>query len=196
MRLAISNTVITIDGTPVVLRPSLRAAYRLEAKHGFKAVFAGVIAGNLSIMADVIELAADYPSTLPCLFREIEQSGIIRLDVLKLPLLNFLSDLLGMDAPAEEKASDQPSRNDAPRLTLAEHFESLFEIGTGWLGWTPADTWAASPAEIEAAYAGRVKLLKTIFGSGEAQPEAKPATLDDKIRMTMAALGAKRVEPV
>lgn len=191
-----SETVVTIDGAAVTLRPSLRAAYRLEAKHGFKAVFAGVIGGNLSIMADVIELAANYPSTLPGLLRDIEERGIIRLEVLKLPLLNFVSELVGMDAPAEEENKAKPLRNEAPRLTLSEHFESLFEIGTGWLGWTPTDTWAASPAEIQAAYAGRVKLLQTIFGSGEAQPKAKPASLDDKIRMTMSALGAKKAEPV
>jgi hypothetical protein len=73
--------------------------------------------------------------------------------------------------------------------------ENLFEIGTGWLSWTPEQTWNASPAEIVAAHKGRLALLKGIFGSkeketGEKQPDFER---DPDAKIKLQALKAKSV---
>ncbi|MDF1598296.1 hypothetical protein PZ895_00720, partial [Mesorhizobium sp. YIM 152430] len=75
-------------------------------------------------------------------------------------LFAFIGALIGRDdsdhAPAGEKT-----------ITFEEHFTGLFEIGTGWLGWSPETTWSATPGEIIAAQRGLIAKLKAIHGSAD-----------------------------
>lgn len=52
-------------------------------------------------------------------------------------------------------------------MTWQEALAELDRIGTGWFGWTPAETWHATPSEIVEAFKGRIALLKAQNGSGE-----------------------------
>lgn len=194
MRLT-ADITLTIDGRTVTLRPSLAAAYRLEAKHGFPAIADGIVGGNLSIIQDMIAEAGDYPGAVNALLAEIEENGVVRLQMLEQPLLDLLAALAGYeDDQPDQKAPAKPAPKAKP-ITYKEHFERLFEIGTGWLGWSAADTWAASPAEILAGQKGRVDMLNAIFGGKNSEAEKrKNLSLSDKIKLTMAGLGARVVK--
>jgi len=46
----------------------------------------------------------------------------------------------------------------------------------GWLGWTEQETLNTSMPMIEAAYRGKIKMLKAIHGPGETPKEMKGRT--------------------
>ena len=76
------------------------------------------------------------------------------------PIVELTGGLSGYDPDRVVKAGQDKSSD-----TFASLFRSLFRMGTGWLGWTPEETWNASPLEIMEARAGRLDMLKAIFGS-------------------------------
>lgn len=67
-------------------------------------------------------------------------------------------------------------------MSQAEYHAWLFQVATGWLGWSPAETFAATIPEILLAHRGRSDLLAAIFGKPKAdeQPrrwrDVKPGT--------------------
>jgi hypothetical protein len=190
-----ADITVTIDGASVRLRPSLGAAIRLEARHGFPAIVNGIVGGDLSIFRDVIREAGDQPGAVLDVLDRIHEIGLVRLDVLKPALLDLVAAMAGYDGDEPEQPAKKSKAKQKPTkpVTHAEHFAKLYSIGTGWLGWTPAATWAATPAEIMTAQEGRIEMLNAIF-SGKKSKEADRAnmSLSDKIRLTMSALGAKR----
>ena len=158
MRLA-AHTAIKIDGVAATLRPTLRAAYLLEQKHGFQALLHAVDDCDLTVISDIVEYSATSATTLPALLTSIEQNGAICLYWLKPALTSFIASLIGAD--------DEDASTEGEKMTFAAFYERLFAIGTGWLGWTPEATWNATPAEILAAHAGRIELLQAMFGSAD-----------------------------
>ncbi|MCO5159822.1 MAG: hypothetical protein M9939_01690 [Mesorhizobium sp.] len=192
-RLAPDPVVVHLDGDAVVLRPTLRAAYRLNRRDGgFPALSQGVLDGDMGALADVIEEGAGRPTAIADLLKDVAINGVERLAELREPLLEYLAQLLGLD---DAKPTDQPADTNAPTMSRTEYLERLFQIGTGNLGWTPADTWAASPAEIEAAFKGRCDLLRSIFGGGDDQARAEnKVPMSKRVAATMKALGAKVVK--
>lgn len=60
-------------------------------------------------------------------------------------------------------------------MTWAEVFAELYEIGAGWIGWTPAQTLDATPTEITAALTGFIAMQRAIHGS-EDEAETAPDT--------------------
>jgi hypothetical protein len=63
-------------------------------------------------------------------------------------------------------------------VTHAEYHDWLLEIGMGWLGWTYDQTLDTPMPAIEAAYKGRIAMLKAIFGGDDAPAENPPLTPD------------------
>lgn len=190
------DIVIKVDGEAVTLRPSLRAACRLEREHGFPAIFDGITNGRVVILATVIREAGAFPAALLNLLAMIEQDGAPALDVFKAPLLTLVAAMIGIEDDTNKKKPGKARGKPGKGMTFADYFQHLFEIGTGWLGWTPAETWSATPAEIVAAHKGRVDMLRAIFGGNDAQAESrKSMSLSDKVNATMTALGAKVVKP-
>ncbi|WP_421695472.1 hypothetical protein [Aestuariivirga sp.] len=84
------------------------------------------------------------------------------LDYISGQLLAFIFTMCGGDDDAPD---DDASPSSHRPLPLAEFYAKLYRIGTGWLGWTPADTWHSTPTEIVEAYRGRTELLQAIFGA-------------------------------
>jgi hypothetical protein len=161
------DITIMIGGEEIILRPRLRFAMRLERRDGsFAAIMREVAEGSLSAACEIIY--PHYPHVdLPAL---VLDAGLSELTA---PLIAYVGRCTGIepdDAPSEGKAKGKP-------VTIAEHLTGLYRIGTGWLGWTPAQTLDATPEEIAEAYRGRLDMLKAIFGGSEAEPEA-PATPD------------------
>ena len=48
--------------------------------------------------------------------------------------------------------ADQDQANSEPRngetMPFGEYYKRLFQLGTGWLGWSPSVTWQSTPSEI------------------------------------------------
>jgi len=186
MRLAAEPITITINGASATLRPSLRAAHHLERKHGFPKLIEGIRQSDVTLIAEVIRYGADNDTVLPALLRQIDNHGAFNTERLKPFLYEFIMALIGAD---ETSSDDEGSGN---RITFAELFTSLFEIGTGWLGWTPTATWDATPGEILAAHRGLVAKLRAINGQSDSSDDAASDLLnlpsDDEVKEGIAKL--------
>ena len=154
MRLAIDEITLALSpGVTVILRPSLRAAFRLNEKYdGFQSLYLAIREGNLTAINDLIDAAQTghrhrQPTIAELLAPEVVDQ-----------FLAFIPVLCG----ATDKGDDGPQSGEP--LSFEEYFTQLYQIGTGWLGWTPDATWAATPAEIINAKEGRVQMLAAIFG--------------------------------
>lgn len=179
MRLA-ADITIELAGETIHLRPTLRAALRLSRRPGGFAALAEQMADqSLTAMCEVL---ADHV--------HMDRLGIARANVwdarhdLPVPLLAYIAALVGADDETAAK------RSDASRMTFADYFQKLFVLGTGWLGWSPEQTWNATPAEIVTAYEGRLEMLAAIFGDGK-QKQASGTNSElpwgDKFRLFAAS---------
>lgn len=166
MTLAARNITVEIGGEAIRLRSTLRAAMRLEAEHGFDNLFRLLSQGSMTATTAIL---AEHVHSVPALTVA---------DVIGLApkLADHLAQML--DTGPQPKGKGKPS---GKPVTLAEQFEHLYRLGTGHLGWTPADTWASSPAEILAAHSGRVDLIeqiiRAVWGTGEtddAEAQSEP----------------------
>jgi hypothetical protein len=164
-------------GHVVILRPSLRAASLLERLHdGWPALLRKVEEFDTSTITAIIRAAASDRSAAEALLATFSTRPIAELHkTLSGPLSALLMGLLEID-DTDDTRDDKPAPASAP-LPWAKAYTQLFEIGTGWLGWTPAETWAATPAEISAAMKGHVAKLKAMHGGtdDEAPAHARPA---------------------
>jgi len=186
MFLAEEEITLALDGERIHLRPSLRAAARLERRHGgFPAVLRALDEASVTVIADLIRECAMAPTNAPDL---LVTPGLgWRLTPLVPALQVLVLGLMGFDPDTDD---DPAGVSDADaRITFAEVHGRLYRLATGWLGWTPAQTWAASPGEIRQAYEGRLDLLRAVFGSGEETGKPKSAaSLDDKFTALMGHL--------
>lgn len=180
MKLAEDEITIRIGRDTVVLRPTLRAALRLERRHGgFDHLLRAVADGNLGVMADLIRESATDRSDIPGILENVGEFALRgSMEPLTAPLLNHVFKLAGVDS--DNTQDEAEPKTSTPRVSFAEHFAKLFAIATGWLGWTPEQAWSATPAEIIAAYHGRLDMLGAIFGTemtddGEPDGEAVKA---------------------
>jgi hypothetical protein len=191
MRLADDEITIRLKGEEIRLRPTLRAAYRLERRYsGFDKLIRAVADGNLAAMADVIGESSKRSSSLLDILERLGttplQSGI---EVLTSPIISHVFALAGVDPKAK------PESPGGARITFAEFHERLFAIATGWLGWTPDTAWNATPAEILAAHGGRFDMLKAIFGSPKKDDKPQDGPIvhtEEEIQESLAFLRTLR----
>lgn len=179
MRLA-DELTCTIGGEVIVLRPSLRNAIRLERRSGsFAGVAAKIMEGSLETACAIIR------DNAAILF--LEHRVLDALPSLKEPMLQYVAACAGLDAT--ERTSGGGKGNSVP---FKDYLESLYRIGTGWLGWPPSVTLDATPAEITEAYKGRVDFLRAVFGASEDAP--KPGDLGDKFKAVLSGLNTTKVK--
>lgn len=165
MRLGADAISIELAGEAFELRPSLRAGLRLVRRHGLPALAVAARDFNVTVIMDVLREAAIKPALL---LAEIAAIGLVTVrHRLTGPLAQFALAIAGIDpdeAEAPVPAAGKP-------MTHEGFFIRLFEIATGWLGWSPEEAWNATPAEIIAAQSGRTDLitdvLKAVFGTSE-----------------------------
>lgn len=68
-------------------------------------------------------------------------------------------------------------------MPLREYFQSLYRYATGWLGWSPADTWTASPTEIEAAFTAHIdRLVMMAPGASETETDQPDNYTPERLR--------------
>lgn len=166
MRLAADEITIRIGHEMIHLRPTLRAALRLERRHGgFDTIIRAVADSNVIVMSDVIQESTGGTIALARIITSIVQPDLkTGTERVKGPLAAHVLALAGFDP----EAPSTPERaTGATRMTFADRHAQLYRMATGWLGWTPETAWQSTPAEIIEAHRGRVELLKAIFGGKE-----------------------------
>jgi len=187
MQLAADPITIEIAGEAYELRPTLRAATRLARRHrNFAAIYKAILADHVSIIAEVIREGTDAAEAVSLFLVEHEIPNLrAKLDGLKLQLLRYVLALAGHDG---NHAS--PTADAGKPMSFAEYHAELFRIGTGWLGWTPDETWNATPAEIIEARAGRMDMLRAIYGRAEDDAGSAPQLDAEFDRVGFEALKA------
>ncbi|MCA6124560.1 phage tail assembly chaperone [Bradyrhizobium sp. WSM 1704] len=184
MRLANDEIVVVLPSGTIRLRPTLRAAFRLERDYGgFQKLSENIAAWRLSTITDVIRLGAVNPTAAELM---IAYETLEAIEALREPLLRFVMLLAGVD--------DNQSGTKATRTPMSydQYFSKLFRLATGWLGWTPDQAWNATPAEITEAYNGRMEMLSAIFGNGK-ETDDNTVTDISSARDRLNALGDQAV---
>lgn len=160
-RPAYEEVTIAHGGNTVSLRPSLRAAATLEARHGFPALFRALDDFNLTIISEIILSAS--------VIRQ-DAAAFLSRHVGK-PLFPFflavrqpLAELLDMFRPAPDPKAKHATGKPVP---WPDFYQALYTQATGFLGWTPETAWNATPTEIDRAYAAHIDKLKAIHGSAD-----------------------------
>lgn len=69
-------------------------------------------------------------------------------------------------ADVDDEPSDAQSGSGEP-ITFEQLYRRLYRLGTGWLQWSPEQTWNATPKEIIEAYRGQTEMLRAIYGSAD-----------------------------
>jgi hypothetical protein len=151
---------------PVELYPSLRAA--LFCNYEFDRVLSEVSEGRLSTIAELLRIGSrtDLQDIL---------DGV--------PLSKVLPSLIDgcgeyILALADTGNPGKGGKQGGKPLTFAEFHKQLFQIATGWLGWSPGQAWDATPFEILTAYEGHIEKLKAIHGSS-AEEEWTPESAEE-----------------
>lgn len=181
MRLAQEEIIIMHAGNPVRMRPSLRAACILETRYGLMKVAAGIGECNLQIIETLIaETAVDPIAARRLLVATVDATGIRQLQHLASPLFDILFACYGIgDDPAEGYQAERKEQA-GKYVSVIEALATLYQIATGWLGWTPDQALAASPAQITEAHKGFVAKQRALSGipdDAEQIPQYDPRNL-------------------
>jgi hypothetical protein len=167
-RRAYEEVTIAHGDHAVTLRPSLRAATILEERYGLPTLFRALNEFNLTIISEIIRV---------CAVKQADAAAFLSL-LRGRPLYPFflsvlapLTELVSMLTPAPDpKAKPSTGRP----MTWLEIFAALYDRATGWLGWTPEQTWSATPTEIDRTYRAHVEKLKALNGINADDKEHRP----------------------
>ncbi|MCE7029539.1 phage tail assembly chaperone [Jiella avicenniae] len=180
-RLAEERIRIKLGDTVVELVPTLRAALCLARRYGtYGALIDKLAEGSTTAFADAIEAGAGIAGAGDLIHAQADSDGYFAVIArLAPPLIDFVISLAGpmSDDKGDDRTTGEP-------ITFAEHHEQLFEFATGWLRWTPAEAWAATPAEIKTAKRGHEAMLRWLYGGEEAQTQKTKGkgAISDRIR--------------
>lgn len=152
-------------GITVRLRASLRAALRLERLHdGFPGLLHKLDEFDTSTIRAVIRAAATDQKDADALLAAVRTLPLRPFHhACAGPVLALCASFL---APIHHDSGTAPAQTgNAEARPWAEVFAEMYQIATGWLGWTPSEAWQATPAEIAQAFEGHIGKLKAIHGA-------------------------------
>lgn len=186
-RLAYEEFRIEVDGEEIILRPTLRAASLILTRHDLTSLFRSLLETNVGTIADLIRVGSGQ--RLPHLhyalvanLHDLHERGPI-VETLKA----YLVALVNVGADDENAKRTKPTKRSKSKpndLKPDEFIGTLFAMGSGVLGWSPEQTWSATPSEIAAAHDARISLigdfLKVVVGGGD----DKPIEGEDRLNMT------------
>lgn len=171
-RLATDQVDIVIGNAgPVTLRPSLRAAIRLDRLHGIDTLGEAILAGNLGVIRSIIHEAADDDPTDLFVAMEYEPLGKV-FAALAVPLLTFVMLLMGADpddTPAAPAGKASSASSSTP-FAWSRFYERLYGHAVAAFHWTPETTLDSTPAEIMIA----LDALKHTHAVAEAMAKGEP----------------------
>jgi hypothetical protein len=178
-RLAHDEITLAHGGNTVRLRPSLRAAARLERLHdGFENLFQRVDEFHLGTIRQIITIAAtDRQDATAFLYAVASQPLKTIMATTHGPVIELCRALT--------LASDNSNRSDktpSKPMPWPEAYRELYRTATGWLHWTPDTAWSATPTEINEAFASHVAMLRAIHGTPEKEAkELDPAQAEGNV---------------
>ncbi|WJR76007.1 hypothetical protein [Bradyrhizobium sp. NP1] len=179
MQLAAERFYLKLGSEVFTLRPTLRAAFFLNQKYdGFHNLSRYIAEGSLTTASDLITETVTEKAAWAS-YALTDNSIVLDLMAARDQLLEFVLILMGAKQPDHAPADAKP-------ITFEEYHTKLYQIATGWLGWTPVVAWDATPAEIINAHQGRLEMLKAIFGGRRDDTE----TIDVKDADARAELNA------
>ncbi|MGL9618309.1 hypothetical protein QRQ56_09930 [Bradyrhizobium sp. U531] len=191
MRLAANTFALQLGDRSFDLKPSLRSAFILYERYdGFHNLSRQLADGSLTAALDII--SATIVNARAWGEYALPANGAVLRDLWGATgdLIEFVMLLAGADDKPSGKADT------GKPIPFDEYFTQLFQIGTGWLGWTPDDTWEATASEIINAQKGRMDMLKALFGSKEQAADTSDlgsikADLNAIGDLTVHSLGAR-----
>ncbi|MDH6265638.1 hypothetical protein M2360_001028 [Rhizobium sp. SG_E_25_P2] len=183
IRLAKSPITLQAGGITAILKPSLRAGFLMAERWTLAELDKGIAELDFPMICGIAALGADDPVKALRIFAlEVsDRKAIPRLQVHIPAIREFVSRSLGLvtDEPTQPRA-DATAQTTQPNLI--EELTELFEFATGVLHWTPADTWAATPAEIIAAQRGHLAYMKQLHGAGTDKPTQSETYTTDRLK--------------
>lgn len=178
-----SEITLAHDGNVVRLVATLRAATTLEQlEGGFPAVLRRIEEMHTATIRAVIEAGATSLDAAQAFLSALVDVPLATLRRITLPAC--LALLGAVMTPDMGQADTAPATHTAKPITWAALYSELFGIGTGWLGWSPAETWAATLPEIVAAFDAHAAKLRAIHGG-----EETPSGPSEEQRQANAAAG-------
>ena len=164
-------------GHVVLLRPSLRAAMTLERLYGgWSGFLLRFDQFHLTTVQALILASADSSRAAEALLSSLGGEAIKTVKAsLEGPCVALLSMFLATNSERGGQGA-RAAKQSGEALSWSDAYAELFQIGTGWLGWTPKETWAATPTEITDAFTGKIAMLKAIHGSADEEEPAQAQT--------------------
>ncbi len=170
----------------VRLVPTLRAATILEQSDGgFPAVLRRIEDLHTDTIRAVVMAGASSRTAADAFLTALGDLPLSKLRTVATgPCLALIAAVM---APDVGDATPTTRATSAP-VAWADLYSELFGIGTGWLGWTAAETWNATLPEIIAAFEAHGKKLRAIHG-GEDE-DSQPATMSAEEHAAIVAQGS------
>lgn len=160
---AYDEITLEYGGNAVFLRPSLRAATRLERLHGdFPALLRKIDEFDTRTIRAVITYSTDRAATDTLLTYAAKQPLSGFKQAAQAPMFDLVAALMPQ-SPEGQTKTESPGTP----MPWSEVYRELFKMATGWLGWTPAAAWNATPQEITDAFSAHIAKLKAVHGSAE-----------------------------
>lgn len=160
--LARRDDILLAHGPQAVrLRPSLRAAIQLERLHdGWPGLLMKLEELDTTTLRAIIRTAATDWRDAEAFLHALAELPLVEIRAI---LLEPLGALLALFlAPTSDEAP--AIRSTAKPLAWDRAYAELFKCGTAILGWSPAETWAATPTEIAQALDAKITHLNAMNG--------------------------------
>ncbi|UWR59116.1 hypothetical protein [Phaeobacter inhibens] len=150
-------------GNTVWLRPSLRAATRLEAlQNGFPALLAKISQLDTTTLRNVISYAATDQDAAQVVLRGMAETSLR--DIQQACISPVYALIMALTLTGSD---DEPASENAKPVAWADLYADLFKSATGRLGWTPQNAWNATLPEILQALEGHADWMNVLHGSPE-----------------------------
>lgn len=185
------TVTVSIGGRGFVLRPTLRAAIGvLDAGPGYEAALSRLRDREFGFALVVLAHGLDDGVTPPM---DDDTWDAFADGDLVAELQRFVLILANGGEPLKPVEAGEKRAAGGKALSHGDYLARLYRFGTGWLGWSAAETLMTPMPAIVSAYLGRADMLRAIFGGSEAPPSKNDIPLDQKVRLAMA--GARKVKP-
>lgn len=158
----------------VILRPTLRAAMTLERLHdGWSGLFQKLEQSDTATIRQIIRTAAADRNAAEAFLRSFRNQPLSKLVAAVSAPLWALMDMFHESNDTDSDQTTPATRSPRP---WADAYAEFYQIGTGWLGWTPAETWAATLPEIVQALEGQTARHIAMNGGSKDDAPASPST--------------------
>lgn len=183
MRLqAAYDVTLTHADCTVRLAPSFRAAILLEQREGgYVGLLSDLTSFKLATVHAVIRASSTCARDAERLIGALGALPLRRVQEITNSALVTLTARLINIGDSQDSADTQST---SKPIAWADFHRDLFKMATGWLGWSPEQTYSATIPEIMLAIEGHVDLLKATNGAADIEEETNT---EDQRKANIAA---------